>query len=150
MTQRARLFLALLLSIPAGCDTLITAVGEGGSGGSGGTGGNGGGSAVGGAFTTAISATVGGAGGQCSTPAPVGELTLGPGTAVAVTGVGGFGGSGFDCISGVQDEAGHIWTSNCNDATGCACVYDNVEICTCVATDSCTTTCCPYPWNAPV
>lgn len=137
-----RLTLALGFS-QIGCETIVTAVGEGGD-----TSGTGGSLAVGGSFASATTAAVGGSPGECQTPAPVGMLTFGPGSAVAAT--TGAGGESFECFSGVQDEAGHVWISDCTDSDGCSCLYDDVEMCACVGTDTCTTTCCPYPWNAPV
>jgi hypothetical protein len=145
MQQRSWTWIAgvSMLVVPLACQRRIVAVGDGNL-----VGGAGGGGAP--PFGTTISSNVStvvtiAASGGCVTPDPVGQL--GPASTTVAS-----SGSGVECFDAVEDEAGDVWSSEC-EAEGCSCRYDGLLACSCglpSGTD-CTQvgTCCPAPWSAP-
>jgi hypothetical protein len=126
----AGIFLAL--AVACGGKAIIDGANAGGGGGVGGSGqGNTGQGAQG---NTGL---------ICSTDPPVGALTICEGT-----GSGAMGPQ--QCVTGVCDEAGHEWMSECQ-GNGCRCYYDLGLRCSCViqgglACSPGVPSCCPAPF----
>jgi hypothetical protein len=103
----------------ASCDQTVIAVGPG-SGGAGGHGGTANGGAPNGG-----QAGLGGNGGACGTPTPVLPIEFCGGSVSASTGML------MQCATCNGDANGHQWEALCT-VEGCSCIFDNVEVCTCV------------------
>jgi hypothetical protein len=107
-------------------------------------------SGVGGSDTT-VSATVssssvgaGGAGGQCGTPPPVGQLEFCGGAVSAGSGMGN------SCATIACDGDGNTWDQTCDESGFCTCTYNNQPVCACQANPAGVCSggggCCPAPW----